>query len=90
MAPNPRSKADVIKNVYGWNAKADLLYVDQPVGTGFSYTSDQSEYVKTEARPQRSSETHRRRVPRTAGGLGGRPGGPATCCAPCGPSRPPA
>jgi carboxypeptidase C (cathepsin A) len=51
VKPNPRTKADVIKNVYGWNAKADLLFVDQPVGTGFSYTSDQGEYVKTEEEP---------------------------------------
>ncbi|KAI6659308.1 Serine carboxypeptidase S10 family member 1-like [Oopsacas minuta] len=27
-------------NPYGWNSFANLLYVDQPVGTGFSYTDN--------------------------------------------------
>ena len=27
-------------NNYGWNSFANLLYVDQPVGTGFSYTDN--------------------------------------------------
>ncbi|XP_062017571.1 serine carboxypeptidase-like [Rosa rugosa] len=27
-------------NDYGWDKASNLLYVDQPVGTGFSYTSD--------------------------------------------------
>ena len=27
-------------NIYGWNSFANLLYVDQPVGTGFSYTDN--------------------------------------------------
>ena len=27
-------------NIYGWNSFANLLYVDQPVGTGYSYTDN--------------------------------------------------
>ncbi|KAI9080201.1 hypothetical protein K1719_037879 [Acacia pycnantha] len=30
-------------NEYGWDKASNLLYVDQPVGTGFSYTSDESD-----------------------------------------------
>ncbi|KAI6659309.1 Serine carboxypeptidase S10 family member 1-like [Oopsacas minuta] len=29
-----------VLNQYGWNSFANLLYVDQPVGTGFSYTNN--------------------------------------------------
>lgn len=32
-------------NPYGWNSKANLLFVDQPVNTGFSYANN---YVRTE------------------------------------------
>eukprot|EP00966_Prymnesium_polylepis_P202097 4682012-Prymnesium_polylepis.1 len=28
---------DTISNPYSWNSRANLLYVDQPTGTGFSY-----------------------------------------------------
>ncbi|KAH0904987.1 LOW QUALITY PROTEIN: hypothetical protein HID58_044490 [Brassica napus] len=30
-------------NEYGWDQASNLLYVDQPVGTGFSYTTDKSD-----------------------------------------------
>ncbi|GLT70165.1 hypothetical protein SLA2020_422620 [Shorea laevis] len=30
----------LVWNEYGWDQASNLLYVDQPVGTGFSYTSD--------------------------------------------------
>lgn len=30
----------LVWNEYGWDKASNLLYVDQPVGTGFSYTSD--------------------------------------------------
>jgi len=36
-------------NTYSWNTFANLLYVDQPVGTGFSFVNDQYGYVDDEA-----------------------------------------
>lgn len=32
----------------GWNSFANLLYVDQPAGTGFSYVSNPLGYVTNE------------------------------------------
>ncbi|MBA0634293.1 hypothetical protein Gotri_011068 [Gossypium trilobum] len=31
----------LVWNDYGWDKASNLLYVDQPIGTGFSYSSDQ-------------------------------------------------
>jgi len=41
------SNENLIKNPFGWNKFANLLYVDQPVGTGFSYAN--SDYIHDEA-----------------------------------------
>ena len=30
----------LINNTYSWNNRANLLYVDQPIGTGFSNAED--------------------------------------------------
>ncbi|XP_049380968.1 serine carboxypeptidase-like [Solanum stenotomum] len=33
----------LVWNDFGWDKVSNLIYVDQPTGTGFSYTSDQSD-----------------------------------------------
>lgn len=33
----------LVWNEYGWDKVSNLLYVDQPTGTGFSYSSDKSD-----------------------------------------------
>jgi carboxypeptidase C (cathepsin A) len=35
-------------NDYGWNSVANIIYIDQPGGTGFSYVDKPNEYVSTE------------------------------------------
>eukprot|EP01022_Parablepharisma_sp_SALTPOND_P020427 TRINITY_DN3726_c1_g1_i1.p1 TRINITY_DN3726_c1_g1~~TRINITY_DN3726_c1_g1_i1.p1 ORF type:complete len:734 (-),score=35.71 TRINITY_DN3726_c1_g1_i1:5256-7457(-) len=43
-----KESLDLEYNPYSWNNKADVLYVDQPLGTGFSNCSDISRIPKTE------------------------------------------
>ena len=39
----------LVDNPYGWDHGHHVIYVDQPVGTGFSYSSDPSDDVTSEA-----------------------------------------
>ena len=47
--PNPQSAADVTRNPWSWNARANLMFVDQPVGTGFSHSRNPLDFVRNEA-----------------------------------------
>jgi len=42
------SNGTIKENPYSWNQKSHLLYVDQPVGTGYSYVKNRKGYVKSE------------------------------------------
>ncbi|KEH29969.1 putative carboxypeptidase C [Medicago truncatula] len=33
----------LVWNDYGWDKASNIIYIDQPIGTGFSYTSDDSD-----------------------------------------------
>ncbi|KAK2370895.1 serine carboxypeptidase [Trifolium repens] len=33
----------LVWNEYGWDAASNIIFVDQPIGTGFSYTTDDSD-----------------------------------------------
>lgn len=36
------------ENKYGWDKSHNMIFVDQPIGTGFSYTDDDADTVYTE------------------------------------------
>jgi len=42
------SQLNLTPNPYSWNLRANLLYVDQPVGTGFSYLKNPKGYTHDE------------------------------------------
>ncbi len=39
-------KGSIVYNIYSWCNKSDLIYVDQPVGVGFSKAKDASTYCR--------------------------------------------
>jgi len=41
------ANGNLTPNPFSWNKNANLIYIDQPVGTGFSYAS--SDYIHDEA-----------------------------------------
>ncbi|XP_039687063.1 serine carboxypeptidase-like 49 [Medicago truncatula] len=34
----------LVWNEYGWDKASNIIFVDQPIGSGFSYTTDDSDY----------------------------------------------
>jgi vitellogenic carboxypeptidase-like protein len=41
-------KPQLLRNIYSWTANHNLLYIDNPVGTGFSYTTSDDGYPETD------------------------------------------
>ncbi|KAL3621945.1 hypothetical protein CASFOL_034141 [Castilleja foliolosa] len=37
----------LVRNEYGWDKVANIIYIDQPIGTGFSYSSDPASDIPT-------------------------------------------
>ena len=35
---------ELVENEYSWNKKANVLYVESPVGVGFSYSNSENDY----------------------------------------------
>ncbi|XXQ35476.1 Carboxypeptidase [Plasmodiophora brassicae] len=42
------SNGNAIENPYSWNNQATIVFVDQPVGTGYSYATSANDNVRTE------------------------------------------
>lgn len=48
LAPPAKNVTNLQLNPNSWNSFANLLYIDQPVGTGFSYADVNADYVHNE------------------------------------------
>ncbi|RAL46038.1 hypothetical protein DM860_006192 [Cuscuta australis] len=42
----PGKDGKLKRNAYSWNLESNMLYVDSPIGTGFSFSNTQSDYIK--------------------------------------------
>ncbi|GAY61901.1 hypothetical protein CUMW_213580 [Citrus unshiu] len=40
----PRENGKLLKNEYSWNLESNMLYVDSPIGVGYSYSNTSSDY----------------------------------------------
>ncbi|XVF85992.1 hypothetical protein PTKIN_Ptkin17bG0165100 [Pterospermum kingtungense] len=41
----PGEDGDLIKNKYSWNLESNMLYLESPIGVGFSYSNTSSDYL---------------------------------------------
>ncbi|CAN4123833.1 unnamed protein product [Withania somnifera] len=41
----PGKDGSLTKNKYSWNLESNMLYVDSPIGVGFSYSNTSSDYI---------------------------------------------
>ena len=48
--PDPAGSGNLIPNPWSWNAQANMLYVEQPAGVGYSYSNTTSDYTVGDAR----------------------------------------
>jgi carboxypeptidase D len=48
IGPLQLKDGSVTINPYSWHNVANMLFIDQPVGTGMSYTKDRSGYAKND------------------------------------------
>ncbi|KAL4317838.1 hypothetical protein GQ457_18G025460 [Hibiscus cannabinus] len=41
----PGEDGNLVKNQYSWNLESNILYVESPIGVGFSYSNTSSDYI---------------------------------------------
>jgi len=43
-----KSNGTFVENEFSWNKKANMIWIDNPIGTGFSFTEDPDAYLQRE------------------------------------------
>ena len=47
--PNPDGSLSLIPNMFSWTQMANVIFIEQPAGVGFSYSQDTDDYVVGDA-----------------------------------------